>query len=339
MIPYGRQTIEDDDIAAVAAALRGDFLTTGPKVEEFEAALAKVAGVNHAVAMSSGTAALHAAVGPLTPDDSVAVPALTFAATANAVRFWGAKPVFVDVDPVTGLIDPTKIPPVNVIIAVDYAGCPADYDALLRDEAMLIADASHSLGATYKGRPVGSLADRTTLSFHPVKSITTGEGGAVTTDHGSFLMRGFRNHGMFCGDQLRLGYNYRLTDFQCALGLSQLAKLPRFITRRTELAKRYSDNLEGVELPFVPPDRTSAWHLYVIQTDRRDELKAYLAERGIGSQVHYRPVYDHPYYRDYPRNCPNAERFAKRCLSLPLYPTLSESDQDRVIEAINAFSA
>ncbi len=369
-VPYGRQLIEDDDIAAVTAALRSDYLTTGPLVGEFEKALADVAAARHAVAFNSGTAALHAAYDALGigPGDEVVTSPLTFAATANAALYCGARPVFADVDSATGLLDPVAAEAAltsrtKAIVAVDYAGTPASYDALgelaRRRGVALVADAAHSLGASYKGKPVGSLATASIFSFHPVKTITTGEGGALVTDVDDIDLaaRRFRTHGiekdrgrLIDGDRpawyhemQSLGFNYRLTDIQSALGLSQLAKLPRFIERRAELARRYSEALAdvaGIQLPVVPGDRVSAWHLYVVRVGEpalRDPLFEVLRARGIGVQVHYLPVYLHPYYRSlgYVAGiCPAAERFAASCLSMPLFPGLSASDLDYVIETV-----
>ena len=369
-VPYGRQLIEDDDIAAVTAALRSDYLTTGPLVGEFERALAAVAGTNYAVSVSSGTAALHAAYQALNlgPGDEVVTSPLTFAATANAALYCGARPVFADVDAATGLLDPAAAEAAitsrtKAIVAVDYAGTPADYDSLTavagRHGVALAADAAHSLGASYKGKPVGGLATATVLSFHPVKAISTGEGGAVVTDVDGIAQSAlrFRTHGierrrerLIQGDRpawyhemQSLGYNYRLTDIQSALGLSQLAKLSRFIEQRTELARRYSQafaDLAAIQLPVVPDDRTSGWHLYVVRVNEpslRDTLFDALRKRGIGAQVHYIPVYLHPYYRGLgyeAGTCPVAEKFAASCLSLPIFPGLSASDLDYVIEVV-----
>ena len=263
-IPYGRQWIDEEDIATVCQVLRSDWLTTGPSINEFENIFAQRVDATSAVAVSNGTAALHAAMFALElePGDEVIVPPMTFAATSNCVVFQGGVPVFSDVDEETLLLDPAQIeaiitPKTRAIIAVDYAGQPCDYDALKiiadRHRLTLVADACHSLGAAYKGRPVGSLADLNTFSFHPVKHITTGEGGCVTTNDENLArrMKLFRNHGISTDHQQReqqgswfyemvaLGYNYRLTDFQCALGLSQLKKLPGWITRRQEIAQAY----------------------------------------------------------------------------------------------------
>jgi len=264
MIPYGKQTIDADDIAAVVEVLKSDWLTTGPKVAEFEAAFAAFAGVRHAVTVANGTAALHAAMfaAGIGPDDEVIVTPMSFAASANCIVYMGAIPVFADVDPGTLLIDPAAVqgkitPKTKAIIGVDYAGLPCDWDALLavadRHGLVLVDDACHAVGGSYKGRPVGSLAGLNTFSFHPVKNMTTGEGGMVTTDSDEFArrLRMFRSHGVTVDfrqrmeshswfyEMVELGYNYRITDFQCALGLSQLKKLPGWIARRNEIAAMY----------------------------------------------------------------------------------------------------
>ncbi len=331
MIPYGRQKIDDADVAAVIEVLRSDWLTTGPKVDEFERDVAHYVGAKHAVAVSSGTAALHAAMYALgiTAGDEVIVSPMTFAASANCVVFQGGLPVFADVDPDTLLIDPERVEEkitsrTKAIVAVDYAGHPCDYDALNalagQYRLKLVADACHSLGATLKNRPVGSLADMSAFSFHPVKHITTGEGGMVTTNDALFAqrMRRFRNHGITTDHRERhsqgewfyemvdLGYNYRITDFQCALGMSQLHKLNAWIDRRQRIAGRYSEAFEDVERirPLrVRPQVSHAYHLFVIRVDAQDtgitrnQLFRTLREQGIGANVHYIPVHLHPYYR------------------------------------------
>lgn len=370
-IPYGRQSIDEDDARAVAEILRCDWLTTGPKVEEFEGAFAEHVGVKDAVAVSSGTAALHAAMFAIGigPGDEVVVPAMTFAATANCVVFQGGLPVFVDMEPETFLIDPILVESkvtlrTRAIIAVDYAGQPCDYDALRaisdRHGLVLVADACHALGATYKGRKVGTLGDLSTFSFHPVKHMTTGEGGMVTTDDPAYAqrMRAFRNHGILTDHRHRaemgtwyyemvdLGYNYRITDFQCALGLSQLEKLPRWLERRRQIARRYDDAFRGIPAvtPLgLSPGRTHAYHLYVIRlepeftsVDRRTAFAA-LRDDGIGVNVHYIPVHLHPFYRERfgtgPGLCPVAEAAYERILSLPMFPTMRD---DQVATAVAA---
>jgi perosamine synthetase len=366
-LPYGRQEIDDDDVAAVVETLRSDWLTTGPKVDEFEQALADVAGTAEAVAVSNGTAALHAAYHALGigPGDEVIVPPLTFAATANAVLYAGATPVFADVDPDTLLLDPAAAAAAvtertAAIAAVDYAGQPCEYDALrtLCDRAgiLLVADACHSIGGDYGGASVGSLADASCFSFHPVKHVTTGEGGAVTTTDPEVArrLRRFRNHGIdsdhraraeagaWFYEQVELGFNYRLSDLQCALGLSQLRRLPRWIERRRTLAAAYDALLaevDGVEPLGTLPASGHAYHLYVVRVrEHRDEAFAALRDQGIGANVHYVPVHLHPYYRERlgtgPGLCAVAEAAYDEILSLPLFPAMDGSDVERVVDSL-----
>ena len=374
MIPYGRQSIDEEDIKAVVEVLRSDWLTTGPKVEEFERAFARAVGAKHAVAVSSGTAALHAAMYALGigPGDEVIVPPMTFAATANCVVFQGGTPVFADVEEETLLIDPKEVerritPRTRAIIAVDYAGQPCDYDELCRiaknNNIYLVSDACHALGAKYKGRPVGSLADLTVFSFHPVKHITTGEGGMITTDHPELAdrMRIFRNHGITTDHRQRealgswfyemvdLGYNYRITDFQCALGLSQLKKLDEWLKKRRDIAHRYDAAFN--EHSFVTPlsrklDIEHAYHLYVVKIKdqdggiNRDVVFKKMREKGIFVNVHYIPVHLHPFYvRQFstgPGLCPKAEKAYKEIVSLPMFPSLSADQIRMVIEALRS---
>lgn len=372
MLPYSQQTITDDDIQAVVGVLRSDWLTTGPMVERFERAVAERVGGAEAVAVSSGTAALHAAAFALGlgPGDEVIVPAMTFAATANCVVYQGATPIFADVDPATLLLGPAQVearltPRTRAIIAVDYAGQPCDYDALRavarRHGLALVADASHALGAADQGRPVGSLADLSTFSLHPVKPITSGEGGLITTDDRNLAlrMRQFRNHGITTDHRQRaavdswhyemvaLGYNYRLTDLQCALGLSQLAKLDAWTARRQEIADRYDRLLAataGLRPLAVRGGVSHARHLYVVRIDRetagldRAELFAALRAAGIGAAVHYIPVHLHPFYRDRfgarPGLCPVAEAAYEEILSLPLFPAMTDAEVDFVVATI-----
>jgi UDP-4-amino-4,6-dideoxy-N-acetyl-beta-L-altrosamine transaminase len=365
MIPYGRQSIDEEDIRAVAEVLRSDWLTTGPAVDRFERAVAEFTGARHAVAVTNGTAALHAAVHALGigPGDEVIVPPMTFAATANAVVFQGGTPVFADVDPATLLLDPAEVerkitPRTKAVIPVDYAGQPCDYDCLRaiarRYGLALVADACHSLGAKYKGRCAGALADMSAFSFHPVKHITTGEGGMVTTDDAALAarLRRFRNHGIGADHRQRseagswyyemeeLGYNYRLSDIQCALGTSQLRKLPGWIARRHEIAAAYAAALPWKPLA-VRPDVCHAWHLYVVQApgDRAAAFRA-LRDAGIGVNVHYVPVHLHPFYRRRfgtgPGLCPVAEQAYERLLSLPMYPGMRDADIEQVIAAVRS---
>ncbi len=372
-IPYARQTVEDDDIAAVVEVLRSDWLTTGPKVSEFEKGLARFTGASHAVAVTNGTAALHAAMfaAGIGPGDEVIVPAMTFAATANAVVFQGGTPVFADVDPDTLLLNPAKAeakitPRTKAIVTVDYAGQPCDYDAFeavtRKHHLLVIADSAHALGGEYKGRRVGTLADLTTLSFHPVKQITTGEGGMVTTERPEFAaaIERFRNHGITSDHRSRaeqgtwfyemveLGYNYRITDMQCALGLSQLKKLPGWIARRRAIANQYDRafaDLDTIHPLKVSSDVKHAYHLYVVRLDLerlkgdRATVFTMLRDRGVGVNVHYIPVHLHPFYRKRfgtgPDLCPVAEKAYQEILSLPMYASLSDSEVDRVIHAVS----
>ena len=372
-LPYGRQWLDDDDVAAVVEVLCSDWLTTGPKVAEFEQAFADFVDAREAVAVSNGTAALHAAMYAIGigPGDEVIVPTMTFAATANCVVFQGGTPVFADVDPDTLLLDPAQVkakitPRTKAIVAVDYTGQPCDYDALRaigdRHGLILVADACHALGGSYKGRAVGSLAELSIFSFHPVKHITTGEGGMITTDDPDLArrMRIFRNHGITSDHRQReqqgswfyemvdLGYNYRLTDFQCVLGISQLRKLPGWVARRQEIARRYDAavaKIPGVEPLGVREDVSHAYHLYVIRLDvtqlqvTRTEVFAALRAEGIGVNVHYIPVHLHPFYRQRfgtgPDLCPVAEAAYERILSLPIFPRMTEGDVEDVIIAVH----
>lgn len=368
-LPYGRQTIDDDDIAVVVEALRSDWLTTGPKVGEFERAFAAITETAEAVVVNSGTAALHAAMRAIGvgPNDEVIVPAITFAATSNAVLYEGGVPVFADVDPKTLLIDLNDVqakinPRTKAIVAVDYAGQPCDYPSLraIADQhgLKLVADACHALGAKLNGQSIGGLADLSAFSLHPVKPITTAEGGAITTNDPALAakMRVFRNHGIttdhrqreakgsWIYEMVELGYNYRLSDLQCALGINQLRKLSAWTNRRREIAARYQglfQNVPGIE-PLLTRDNVEhAYHLFVVQIDpeifgmnRASAFQA-LRTRGIGVNVHYVPVYLHPYYQKlgYAAGlCPQAEAAYDRILSLPIYPTMTDQDVDRVVE-------
>ncbi len=371
LLPYARHWVDEADINAATSVLRGDWLTTGPEVNAFEEAVAARVGAKHAVALNSGTAALHAAafVAGIKPGDDVIVPALTFAATANAVLYCGGRPVFADIVEDTGHIEPGALerlvtPQTRAIIPVDYAGQPADLDAVnaFADShgLVVIEDAAHALGATYCGKPVGAWASLTTFSTHPVKTIATGEGGLVATDNAEYAerLRAFRNHGIAADLHCRaergdwfyemdfLGYNYRIPDVLCALGRSQLNKLDGFLARRRAIAAQYDAAFAG--LPCMEPlvqfnDRESACHLYVVRLnldrlrcDRKTMFRALRAE-GIGVNVHYIPVYWHPHYQrlGYPKGlCPKTEAFYERILTLPLWPGMSEQDTCDVIEAV-----
>jgi perosamine synthetase len=367
-IPYGRHALDDEDVEAVVRVLRSDWLTTGPAVAEFEAAFAATTGAAEAVAVSNGTAALHTAMHAVGvgPGDEVIVPTMTFASSANCVLFVGGTPVFADVDPSTLLVDPAAVeslitPRTKAIVAVDYAGQPCDYPALRaiadRHGLALVADACHSLGGALDGQPVGTLADVSCFSLHPVKHVTSGEGGLVTTGDPELAtrMRGFRNHGITTDHRQRaesgawfyemveLGFNYRLTDFQCALGQSQLRKLDRWIQRRQELALYYDEVFADVAAvtPLAVREGVShAYHLYVVQVDGRDDVFARLRSDGIGANVHYVPVHLHPFYRERlgtaPGLCPAAEAAYERILSLPLFPDLTYDEAAFVARAVLA---
>ena len=367
-LPYGRQEIADADVKAVVEALVSGWLTTGPRVAEFEQAFASHLGAREGVAVNSGTAALHCAMRALGvgAGDEVIVPAITFAASANAALYEGAKPVFADVEPDTLLIDPASVAAritsrTKVIVAVDYAGQPADYDALWAlakpHGIKIIADACHAPGATYKNRAVGGLADISCFSFHPVKHLTTCEGGMTVTDDGEMAghMRRFRNHGIdsdhrsreatgaHAYDMTELGFNYRLPDVQCALGLAQLKRLPGWVAARQRIAMLYDEALAGMKnlRPLKRhEDRTHAYHLYVIQLDggiERDRVFSHLRAEGIGANVHYAPVYLHSHYAKLgykPGLCPNAEAAARQILSLPMFPAMTAGDVRRVVAAL-----
>ena len=372
MIPYGRQTVDEDDVRAVVEVLHSAWLTTGPMVDRFESDLAARVGAKHAVAVSSGTAALHAmmyAIG-LTAGDEVIVPPMTFASTANSVVFQGATPVFTDVDPETLLLCPDRIEEkitdkTRAVLPVDYAGQPCDYDALRditdRHNLVLLSDACHALGARDKDRPTGILGDLTAFSFHPVKHIATGEGGMITTDDDEFAqrMRIFRNHcittdhrqraeqGSWFYEMVDLGFNYRITDIQCALGVSQLKKLSGWLARRRAIARRYDEALaevDGINPLGVRADCEHAYHLYVVRLDlekigkTRQDVFGRLRAAGVGVNVHYIPVHFHPFYRrrfGTSRGlCPVAESAYERILSLPMYAGLTEQDQQTVIQVL-----
>jgi len=363
-LPYARQWVSEEDVAAVAEVLRGEWLTTGPKIREFEEAVAAYVGARYAVAVASGTAALHAAcfVAGIGPGDEVITTPLTFAASANCVLYAGAEPVFADVDLATGNIDPEDVarkvtPRTRAIIPVHLAGHPCDLDRLhaiaRRHGLVVIEDAAHALGAEYRGRRIGGLSDLTIFSFHPVKHITTGEGGMVTTNDPELYRRlvAFRNHGIvrepeyfleephgpWYYEMQHLGYNYRLTDIQAALGLSQLARLEQFLARRREIVVAYNAAFAGLpwlQTPAEPPDGRSAWHLYMVRlclerlrVDRATVFRALWAE-NIGVQVHYIPVYLHPYYRRRvggARRGPSAPGFAGELAHRPGVPADASS--------------
>lgn len=369
MLPYGRQSVDASDLAAVEAALRSDWLTTGPAVEEFEVAVAARAGAAHAVSVTSGTAALHVAYAAagVGPGDEVVTTPLTFVATAATAALLGATIVFADVEPDTGNLDVAAAEAVmtertRVVAAVDYAGLPAEPTAfrdLARSRgALFLEDAAHSVGSTWEGAPVGSLADLTTFSFFPTKNLTTAEGGAVVTGDAELARRArlFKNHGLvrdpaeqrapdegpWHQEVHSFGLNYRLPDVLAALGSSQLRRLDAFVARRAEIHARYDDGLHGVDGVLTPVRRAQArpaWHLYPLRVlgGRRREVFESLRAAGIGVQVNYVPAYWHPVFEDlgYRRGlCPHAEAYYAQEISLPLFPDLTDADVDRVIGAV-----
>ena len=369
VLPYGRQTITEADVAAVVDVLRSDWLTTGPKVGEFEEAFAAFVGARHAVTFSSGTAALHAAVfaaGIETGDEAITAP-LTFCATANAVLYQGGIPVFADIADDTLTIDPAAAaravtPRTKAILPVDFAGHPADLDAMRaladRHGLVIIEDAAHALGAGYRGRAVGSISHMTVFSFHPVKHLTTGEGGMVTTEDAALAnrLRLFRNHGIGRDSRAResegswfyemtaLGYNCRLTDLACALGLAQLPRLRANVDRRRAIAARYGATLSGLPhltLPVTGGDVAHAWHLYPIRVQPpvdREEVYRALRGEGLGVNVHYIPVHLHPYYRERfgyrGGEFPRAEAAYQELISLPMFHGMRDEDVEDVTAAV-----
>lgn len=369
-IPYGRQEIDEDDIAAVVEVLRGDWLTTGPAVERFELAFAGLVGAQHAVAVTNGTAALHLAMlaAGVGPGDEVIVPTMTFAASANAARYVGADVVFCDVRPDTLSIDIERAAELvtdrtKAIVVVDYAGIPCDLDEVMRlaeqHGLVVIEDACHAVGATYRGRPVGSIAHLSTFSFHPVKHLTTGEGGMVTTadpdlDHRLRRLRGhgidsdFRRReaaGTWEYDAVELGYNFRLSDINAALGTSQVTKVPGWVERRRELAARYREHLRDLPLTMLTePDHVRAsWHLFPILLDgeagapARAQVFGYLRAAGIGVNVHYRPLHLHTTFQQAASGLrfPVAEAAYERLLSLPMWHGLLDEEQGRVVAELS----
>lgn len=354
-IRYGRQSIDERDIAAVVAVLRSDWLTQGPAVEQFEADLCRRTGARFAVAFSNGTAALHgaAAAADLGPGDVVAIPALTFSASAACAIYVGARPTLVDIDPDTLNLDPASVPAhVDALIAVHYAGLPVDLAALARRPAVLIEDAAHALGASTPDGPVGNCAhsDMTCFSFHPVKPITTAEGGAVTTNSPSLAerLRRFRNHGIERTPDIdpwhyqvrSLGFNYRLTDLQAALGSSQLARLDELITRRNEIAEHYRRALADIPIE-LPPAAPSGWrhgyHLFAIRVDERRRIFDGLHAAGVFAQVHYVPLHHHPQYQYLgfePGDLPATELAYSRLISIPMHPGLTSLEVDRVVTTL-----
>ncbi|MCY9029750.1 UDP-4-amino-4,6-dideoxy-N-acetyl-beta-L-altrosamine transaminase [Bacillus inaquosorum] len=371
-LPYGRQWLDEEDIQSVVDVLRGDYLTTGPTIDLFEQKVAEYAGSSYAVAFSSGTAALHAAcfAAGISQGDEVITTPITFAASANCILYMGAKPVFADIDPLTYNIDPDSIeklltPKTKAIIPVDFTGQPVNHDRIQKiakaNNLIVIEDAAHALGASYKGEKIGSISDMTMFSFHPVKHITTGEGGMITTNNKTYYEKllQFRSHGItrdpkklsqdhgsWYYEMHFLGFNYRMTDIQASLGISQLKKVDDFIETRNHLARIYNEKLKTIShihLPSQDTASTSSWHLYIINLKldqlkgNRDDIFNAMQQENIGVNVHYIPVYLHPYYQrlGYQAGlCPNAENFYKGIITLPLFQSMNERDADDVIKAL-----
>ncbi len=368
-IPYGRHCIEDDDIEAVSKALKRDYIATGPGIAEFEDAFAKYVGVKYAVALSSGTAALHAccfAIG-IQPGDEVITTPITFAASANCVLYCGGSPVFADIDPDTYNISPEEIEKhitekTKAIIPVHFTGQPCDMDRIHeiagQHNLFVIEDAAHAIGAAYHGKKIGSLSDMTIFSFHPVKHMTTCEGGMVTTNNEDLYkkIKAFRAYcitkdpelledkedGPWHYEMQGLGYNYRISDVMCALGISQLKKVDLFVKKRREISARYNEemkNFDHIVLPYQAEGCDSSWHLYAIRIKDGKRREAYqrLKGAGIGVDVHYLPVYKHPYYQKHGYRevkCPNAEFIYDQILSIPIFYRLTDEEQTYVIKQI-----
>lgn len=372
-IYYGRQCIEPDDIEAVCSTLSSDFITCGPRVEEMEQKLCEYTGAEYAVAVSNGTAALHCAciAAGIGPGDEVITTPITFAASANCALYCGATPVFADINPETYNIDPQSIADhitekTKAVVAVDFTGQAVEIDKIRKicdeNNLIFIEDAAHSIGTKYNGKRVGSLADFTCMSFHPVKTITGGEGGAVMTNNEEYYRKLVLAHthgithdidlmeeepeGIWYYEQMALGYNYRITDFQAALIVSQLGKIDRFVKRRKEIVEKYNSSFADVSEIIIQkeiPESDTCRHLYIIQLDlerlnctRREFFDALSAE-NVQPQVHYIPVYWFPYYRKmgYEKGlCPNAERLYERIMSIPLYPKMTDQDVNDVIRAV-----
>lgn len=372
-ISYGRQYIDDEDIAAVTETLKGDYLTGGPKIAALEKKLCEITGASYAVAVANGTAALHLAAlaAGFQEGDEVIVSAITFAASSNCILYCGAKPVFADIKPDTYNMDPASIrklitPETKGIVAVDFTGQAVEHDEIRaicqEHNLILIEDAAHAIGTKYKGQPVGSIADMTCFSFHPVKTVTGGEGGAITTNDEQLYRRllRVRTHGItrnqeemvhptdagWYNEQVELGYNYRMTDFQAALLLSQLNKLAVFSARRKEIVEKYNEAFADMPEIFVQaeiPESDTTRHLYILRLepdkltcDRRQFFDALRGE-NICPQVHYLPVYWHSYYEKlgYEKGlCPNAEAYYNEVMSIPLYYSLTDEDVEDVIHAV-----
>jgi len=368
IIPYGHQWIDEKDIKEVVKVLKSDWITQGPNVEEFEKKIAEYCKVKYAVAVSSGTAALQAAytVAGIGSGDEVITTSLTFAATANMIVQCGGKPVFADIQGDTLNIDSKEIEKkitnkTKAVAPVDFAGQPCDYGEIKKiakeNKLLIIEDAAHALGAEYKGKKIGSFADMTILSFHPVKAISTGEGGAILTNNKNFYekLKLFRHHGIVKKPEKggwyyeieSPGYNFRITDFQCALGISQLKKINKFIKKRREIVKKYNEAFRDIKEIIIPTERDyvkSAWHIYPIQL-RLEKLKVdrkkifeELRKKGLGVQVHYLPIHLQPFYRKkfgYKKgDFPIAESYYERAITLPLFPRMTSKEVNRAIKTI-----
>ncbi len=378
-IPYSKQKIDSSDIDAVRQTLTSDFITQGPKVEEFERALAHYCGAKYVVAVANGTAALHLAAlaSGLKKGDQAITSPITFLATANAVLYSGAEVVFADIDYDTVNIDPKSIRKLiskktKAILPVDFAGLPAKAEEIYKiaksNGLVIIEDASHALGARYRGNKVGSCkhSDMSVFSFHPVKHITTGEGGCITTNSKKYYekLKALRSHGVYRTDHIQrkqgpwyyemkeLGFNYRITDFQCALGMSQLKKIDEFISKRIEIAQKYNESFselkEYLKLPAQEIDgEKHVWHLYLLRLNLKNsasvrrKLFEYLKSNGINPQVHYIPIFRQPFYKRIlngrKNHCPNAERYYDEVMSLPIFPTMSEGEFQKTVSTVKRF--
>ncbi|MFH1979277.1 MAG: UDP-4-amino-4,6-dideoxy-N-acetyl-beta-L-altrosamine transaminase [Patescibacteria group bacterium] len=362
IIPYGQQSIDDDDVKEVVKTLKSSWLTQGPKVLDFEKAVAKYCGAKYAVAVSNGTAALHLAylTAGLKKNDEIITTPNTFVATSNMLLAVGAKPIFCDIRLDTYNIGENQIEKLinkktKAIVPVDFAGHPCELDKILKiarkHNLFVIEDACHAFGARYKNKKIGNIADMTIFSFHPVKPITTGEGGAVTTNNKKLYEKliSLRSHGIHKDRNgknvmTELGYNYRMTDIQASLGLSQLKKLNKFIQERHRIVKMYEKELKNVNNIILPTELSncySGWHIYVIRTKDKKRLTRHLKDKKIGINFHYPAVYSHPYYRKngYKKTrLVNTEEYCNTCITLPLFPDLQKNEINYIIEQIKEWA-